>query len=277
MTDRSTSSRFAVTALAALLLAVISAAPAAAFEVTFELRTPAATELAPPPPPLPVQLVLDDDSAEGAFGVSGAGGARQFLWFNQFDAPATPGSFFRLTEIWVLFPDVPGVSAGDAIELVVYSDPDGDPTNGAVLLASYDETVQVADDMTFSVYALPSALDVPATGDVLIGVINRFVTSGVTPPVNPAAIDQSGSAGRSWFAVWSGDPPDPPLLPPDDTLTRVDDFNPALAGNWMIRGFGTEPQTVAIPTLGGWALAFLALLLAVAAGRVLRRQGGATR
>lgn len=249
---------------------------ATAWEGTFELRSPPLAELAPPLPPtdiFPVQLLLDDDLQEGAFGVTGAGGALQFLWFNRFTRP--PGvEDFDLSEIWVLFPGVPGVNAGDPIQLVVYRDPDGDPTNGAELLAAFDETVQVADDLSFSVYSLPAPVSVPAGGDVLIGVVNRFVTSGMTPPVNPATLDLTASQGRSWFALWSTDPPNPPVLPGDVLTTRIDDFSPAFAGNWMIRGFGTGPGGLEIPTASPLGLGLLTVLLTVAAAVVLRRRRG---
>ncbi|MDY7092529.1 MAG: Ig-like domain-containing protein [Acidobacteriota bacterium] len=266
-------------ALAVLLilgLGIGLAGSAAAWEGTFELRSAPTAELAPPLPPtdlFPVQLLLDDDLQEGAFGVTGAGGALQFLWFNRFTRP--PGvEDFDLAEIWVLFPGVPEVSVGDPIQLVVYRDPDGDPTNGAELLAAFDETVQVADDLSFSVYSLPASVSVPAGGDVLIGVVNRFVTSGVTPPVSPATLDLTASQGRSWFALWSADPPDPPTLPGDVLTTRIDDFNPNFAGNWMIRGFGTGPGALEIPTVSPLGLGLLALLLTVAAAVLLRRRRG---
>jgi hydroxymethylpyrimidine/phosphomethylpyrimidine kinase len=84
----------------------------------------------------PVQLVLDDDTAENATGVLGAG-AKQFLWFNRF---ASPGQF-RLEQVWVLFPPGANMTVGADIQLVVYHDPDGNPANGANLLATFDETI----------------------------------------------------------------------------------------------------------------------------------------
>jgi hypothetical protein len=245
----------------------VSLAPpvSAAATATFELRPSSnLVDALPPLPPVstyPVQLVLDDDQIEGMLGVASAGGAIQFLWFNRFTQPAGPSS---LEEIWVLFPSGANMAVGGAVQLVVYEDPDGDPTNGASLLTSFNDTIQAVDDLTFSIYPLPAPVALSGGGDVLIGVVNRFVTSGVTPPTNPAALDLTASQGRSWFAVWSADPPDPPTLPPENLLARVDDFVPAAAGNWMIRGFGTLPSAVEIPTLEGISLALLAALIALA-------------
>lgn len=257
-----------------LLAALAAAGPAAAAAQEAELRfqpAPRLGALAPPLPPLaqyPVQLVLDDDGAEGNVGVVGAA-SRQFLWFNRY----TPGTALLLQEVWVLFLPGPEMSVGAAVELAVYQDGDGDPANGATLLASFPETIQVLDGSTFSVYPLPAPVAFDGTGDLLIGVVPRFITSGVTPPVTPAAIDTTASQVRSWIGVWSADPPSPPVLvpPPDQQLEPVDGFLP---GNWMIRGFGTGfgPAAVEVPALGAPGLAGLALLLATAGALLLARR-----
>lgn len=221
------------------------------------------------PADLPAQLILDDDSIESVFGVSTPlGQARQFLWFNQFDLGALPA--VQLEEIWVLFPASAGVQPGDAVELVVFHDADADPSGGATLLAAYDETVQVVDGVTFSVYSLPAPLVLPLGGNALIGVVPRFIVSGVTAQTLPAALDTTSSQSRSWVAVWSGDPPEPPSLPSDQFLDRIDVLTQG--GNWAIRAFGTTQPAVDIPTLGGRSLALLTLLLAVVGGGLLLRR-----
>ncbi len=228
---------------------------------------------APPGGEGTLTLVLDDGTWEGSFGVSGQA-AEQFMWFNQFTPNlAAP---YLLEEIHVLFPQVPNLAAGDAVQLVVFVDPDADPTNGAIFLAALDDVVQAADGSTFSVYVLASPLLVEQDGDLLIGVVPRFIVSGVTPPTLPAALDSNSSAGRSWFAIWTGDPPDPPLLPPDDQLALIDTIQP---GNWLIRGFGSSPPPPPppppAPTLPPWAYAMLAVMLAVTGLRLLRARQGA--
>lgn len=259
----------------ALVAALALLAPAAQADVGWEfVPVPAEETAVPPLPPtslFPVQLVLDDDSSEGVVGVAGQT-ARQFLWFNRF----TPGGPAVLEEVWVLFTPGPNMAVGNAIQLAVYSDVDGNPANGAVLLASFNETIQALDGNTFSVYPLAVPVPFDGAGDLLIGVIPRFIVSGVTSPTQPASIDTTASQGRSWLGVWSTDPPDPPVLipPPDQQISTIDGFLP---GNWMIRGFGTPAETIAIPTLGWGGLALLAGLLALAAGFFLRRRArGAT-
>ncbi len=189
----------------------------------------------------PVTLTLDDGTAEDSIGINGGGNAYQFIWLNRF-SPA-PGSFpFQLQQVRVLFPSTGGVAVGDAIELVVYADPDGNPANGANLLTTFTATVQYADNATWSVYNLPSPVTISGAGDVLIGVIDRFVNSGVTPSNYPAAVDTTASLGRSWAGWWADDPPTPPVLPPNATFDTIDALG--LPGNWTVRGYG---QTVAPP------------------------------
>jgi uncharacterized repeat protein (TIGR01451 family) len=139
-----------------------------------------------------------------------------------------------LDEIQVYFDTTGGASVGDAIDLVVYEDPDGNPANGATLLATYPVTVQAIGG--WNTYSIAPVTIMPASGDVLIGVIDRFVTSGVTPSIYPAAIDATSSAGRSWVGSWTGDPPDPANLPSNDLYGTIDSFG--FPGNWMIRGYG---------------------------------------
>ena len=256
----------ATLALAIGLSAGASVAGAQEIDWTYHPLSTESSRALPPIPDVNAQLVLDDDQAEGEFGI-GSTTATQFMWFNRF----TPGATipFNLEEIWVLFPSGDNMTPGAPVEIVVYHDPDGDPTNGADLLLSMDTTIQVADGNTFSVYPVNPGLDLLTSGDVLIGVISRFVTTGVTSPTRPAAIDVTQSQQRSWVAVWTTDPPSPPLLPADGLYQIVDGFQP---GNWMIRGFGTQYLVPAVPTADRWAVLVSVLLVAIAGAFVLLRR-----
>ena len=64
----------------------------------------------------------------------------------------------------MLFP-VGDAVAGDAIQLVVYHDPDSNPTNGATLLLAQAATVQIADGNTFSIYTVAPDLQMPSGGE----------------------------------------------------------------------------------------------------------------
>ena len=248
---------------ATLALAVLVAAPAS-LEGVDPLEwsaEPTGLLRAPTLPALPnggVQLVLDDDETpEAEFGFGGQT-AQQFLWFNRFTPTSSFG--FRLEEIWVLFTPGPNKAVGDAIQLAVYQDDDENPANGAQLLATFDVTIQILDGVTYSVYPLATPVVIEGGTDALIGVVNRFVETGVTGPTNPAAIDTTASQGRSWFALWMGDPPALPTLPPDLTMALID---PLVSGNWLIRGFGTGRQAVEVPAVQPVGLLLLVLGLGV--------------
>lgn len=182
-----------------------------------------------------ISLVVDDGGRENAIGLEDGG---QFIWLNRFTPSG--GEFpFTLNEIWILFGSGLGVSAGDDIDIYIYEDTDGDadPGTGAVLVGSHlNADVQAADDAAFSVYFIsPIVLNGP--GDVIIAVVNR--TAGVAAGEFPAAMDQSGSAGRSWIGSYSsGNPGSSPALPATDIWGNTSSFG--FAGNWMIRGRGYQ-------------------------------------
>ena len=163
-----------------------------------------------------VALVLDDGTAEQSFGASDAqGNSLQFIWLNRFTP--LPSEFpFSLDEIQVLFPDpaFSGIQAGDAVDQVVYEDRDGKPAKRAVWRGTFPRKIKVANGVTWSVYKLSAPVTFSTPGDVLIGVINRGVVSGETPGTFPAAQDSTSSQARSWYGLWTTDPPDPAVLPP---------------------------------------------------------------
>lgn len=212
----------------------------------------------PSPAQYPVQLVLDDDSWEGFLGVGGAT-SDQFLWFNRFTSPGA----FTLEEIWVLFPQ--GETAvGNAIQLVAYRDTDGNPANGADLLGTWSATVLAADNTTFSVYTLATPLEVPGGGEVWIGVVNRWVTPGVTPLASPATVDANTNLGISGFALWAGGTvPNPPDLASAAVIQNLN-TTPG-PGTFLIRAFGTALPIVELPVLDLHSLALFAVLLTLAA------------
>lgn len=181
-----------------------------------------------------VALVLDDGSHFAVYGVSYLDGtAKQFIWLNRFSPD--PSIFpFTLDEIWVLFDQGDGsnnIQVGDAIDLVVYQDADGDPSSGAALLAAISTTVQTVDGNNWSIYPLSPQVYVSGPGDVLIGVVNRYTVDGVSDTTYPAACDMTIDQGRSWWGWWQAGVPNPANLPPDDAFQLK-------VGNCMIRGYG---------------------------------------
>jgi hypothetical protein len=182
----------------------------------------------------PMSFILDDGVGENAVGLTGGA---QFLWFNRF----TPNSYnypITIDTVDVMFGypgSTGGINVGELVDIYLYEDEDGDPNNGATHRASlHDQEVQAVDGTTWSSYTLTTPVTFEGPGDILIAVVNR--TAGVTPSTFPAVIDQTPpSQQRSWIG-FGAVPGDPPVMPMP-TFGLIDGFG--LAGNWMVRGFGT--------------------------------------
>lgn len=210
---------------------------------------------------MPVDLTLDDGTAENAIGDSG-----QLIWLNRF-TPAPADFPFQLEQVSSIIGSTL-VNIGDPIEIVVYSDTDedGDPGTGSVLVASVNETVQFNDGTTFNVWNLATPVVLSGPGDVLIGLINRAGAEGTDD--FPASLDEGASQMRSWAATYNaGDVPASPTLPADEQWGTIDSFG--FPGNWVIRGAGTtiEPiqPVIEVPTQSHTGLLALGFLLALAA------------
>jgi hypothetical protein len=176
-----------------------------------------------------VDMSIDDGVPENGIHLTSGGG---FIWLNRFtpDADAFP---FYLYEIQVLFGNT--VSIGNQMQVVIYSDTDGDadPGTGAIYLGGETFGVVYNDDTTWNIFTLTNPIMVDGPGDVLVGLVNR--TTGTD--IYPASIDQTASEGRSWLGYYSaGDPPAQPSLPADSGWGLIDDFG--FAGNWTLRGLG---------------------------------------
>ena len=124
--------------------------------------------------------MLDDGTIDTSYGVWDGTYAVQFIWGNFF-APDPADYPFTLDQVQVYFDSGMAPNVGGALDIVIYRDIDGNPLNGANWLAIYNETIQVADGVNWSIYDLnpPVVLDGP--GDVLILLVNRFVTAAPQP------------------------------------------------------------------------------------------------
>jgi hypothetical protein len=188
----------------------------------------------------PFSLILDGGAADTAIGVGGI----QFVWLNRF-TPQTYNFPITIDEVQVMFGSnvgAGGISVGQLVDIYLYEDADGNPANGATHRASLNnQAVQAVNGTTWSVYPVAPAITFDGPGDIIIAVVNR--TAGVTAGTFPASIDRlTPNQQRSWIG-WNagGDPPpgDPPDFSTFGTFNIIGNLNPALGGNWLVRGFGT--------------------------------------
>jgi hypothetical protein len=122
--------------------------------------------------------------------------------------------------------------------LHVYQDADANPANGATHVFTQTSTVGVVAS-AFDVHNLTSVPSIPAGANLLIGVVDRWVNSGVSPSTFPAAIDTTPPSNvRSWVASYATSPPDPPTIPSTGGLFgTIDSFG--LPGDWLVRATAT--------------------------------------
>ncbi|PWB73068.1 MAG: hypothetical protein C3F15_10195 [Holophagae bacterium] len=215
------------------VLALVGLLPAQAagpqFAASGRVENPVTVELLPPPGD-PVTLVLDDGSRDNDIGI---GGGWEMLWVNRF-TPAPTEFPFDLTEVQVWFSSAGMVNVGDDLTLVIYENTTGgnDPAVGSNLLYAQPVTVQAID--AWNVYTLVAPVTFNGPGDAVIGFIALELPGA---SYWPASMDQTTTQARSWAGWWlTQPPPNPPVLPPDDSWILIDDYFP---GNWMVRGYGT--------------------------------------
>lgn len=230
MKSRSPISYVVFLAIAAAAVALPALAEQPAFSSRPASQVPGSPDL--PPPGDPVNLILDDGVFENNIGLNSTSSATQFLWLNRFSPAEFPIEVSRI-DIW--WPSAYLVG-GESIELVVYEG-GNDPcaSGGATIVGGENRTVTAVD--TFDQYLLGTPATVNVGPSVDLAVVDRWVVSGVTPPVWPAALDTTATQGRSYVASWSADPPSPPVLPSDGLCGTIDSFG--FPGNWLVRGAGT--------------------------------------
>jgi len=194
------------------------------------VNPPAVAEL----PGDPVNLILDDGVPENSIGLNSSTNATQFMWFNRFSPPEFPLEVARI-DVYFVSGTGTNVPLGGAIDLVVYAGGDTPCTTGPTFLGGQADTIAVLD--AFDQYTLTTPVQIASGPSVMLGVVGRWVVSGVTALTWPAAIDTTATQVRSFVASYSADPPSPPTLPSDGLCETINSFG--FPGNWLIRGAGT--------------------------------------
>lgn len=185
----------------------------------------------------PVSYLVDDGTVDNNIGLNATatGTATQFMWFNRFDVLGSDLPL-QVDQVQVFWDPTPTGAAvvGNAISLEIYSDGDANPANGATHAYTENDTIAQVGTM-FDVYNLTTPPVLPAAVNLLVGVVDRWITTGVSTTSFPAAIDQTNpDNGRSFVASSaSGTPPTPPVIPSDGLFGTIDSFG--LPGDWLIR------------------------------------------
>lgn len=168
------------------------------------------------------------------------------LWLNRF-TPDPSDYPITITSISTVFGDGAGWNAlGDHVNVYVYTDADGDPTNGAAPAGAYVGYTMPAPSNGFTTISLPTPIVVDGPGDVLIALTNPAPNVGS----RPASADAGPFAGRSWIAGFNDDGVQPDL----GTVGLVQNpvAIPGFTGNWLIRASGTnainQPIVLGMPT-----------------------------
>ncbi len=189
----------------------------------------------------PVDYQFDDGTNENNIGLNNtaAGTATQFMWFNRFDV--LPADLpLQVDQVRIFWDPTPAGAAevGDAISIEIYSDSDASPANGATHVYTENDTVAQVGT-SFDIYNLTTPPELATAVNLLVGVVDRWVTTGVTTTTFPAAIDTTApNNARSWVAATAtGTPPTPPVIPSTGLFGTIDSFG--LPGDWLVRATGT--------------------------------------
>ncbi len=167
----------------------------------------------------PVDLVVDDGHWNYGFTFSISA-----IVLNRF-TPAAEDFPFQLRTIRV-FTDA---TSELPVRLAVYSDADGDPSNGATLEASYDVSVRTDAPFGWVAIDLTDPVTLRGPGDVLVAVVS------LKPERHFFFFDGAPKAGRTWWGGDTTDAPNPPVL---SGVTLTPFAHPHVVGgyNLMVRG-----------------------------------------
>lgn len=160
----------------------------------------------------PVDLVLDDGTAELLGGETS--GARTQIMANRF-TPAPEDFPFQLRRIRVVVDH----RGSPPLQLAVYADPDGIPTDATLLDAFPLSTI--AGGIRWTEYELAPPLRLAGPGDVIIGVVGTGIFL--------LGQDTTAVAGRTLQGWWQPGSTRIPAFPPEDSLSVV-------RRNLMLRG-----------------------------------------
>lgn len=137
------------------------------------------------------------------------------------------------------------LTLGDSVRAYVYEDTDDDlsPATGARRLAEVPNVrVTRNDETAFSEYALAEPVTIGECRNVIVALVNTG-TRDWQSTGDPAAVDTSSSAGRSWLTRPVETLPLPPDLSSEPLYTIRDGFEGTFDGNFLIRAVASAVVT----------------------------------
>ena len=155
---------------------------------------------------------LQIDTMTTSFSGLGCASYCGFLWMNRYTPDA--GEFpITLNSITTIFGSGAGWNgAGDHINVYVYQDGDGDPTNGATLVGSYIGYTMPTPVNSFATITLPTPIVINGPGDVIIALTNPTGNTGSRPAAMDAGVgyvtNRSYISNGTYVDTVAGSPPD---------------------------------------------------------------------
>ncbi len=177
------------------------------------------------PAQIVTELFVDDGSAEAAVGITGGG----TLWgVNRL----TPASYpMTLTHVSILFQGQQGLPRGSPITVLVGTNPSGGANINNVTFSQQINAVVEAVDNFYLYQVTPVTIN---SGDFVVGFRAMHGAD-----VLPLAVDRTAPQRRRSYVSQNG-----------TTFTILDDANPSVAGNLMIRA-RVQGQPPGCPTVSG--------------------------
>jgi hypothetical protein len=194
------------------------------------------------------EYIYDSGVASTDVGL-GAGSQTSILWAHRFDRTAGNETLSSISTSYgsTGFPGGSGITPGQAMQVHVWDDPNGDGSpSDAVLLASGADTVDGAniDTDMFQTIAIEVAL--PASFFIGAATVGDF----------PSPLDESIANGEAWIDFNVTAEYDANLFPAALNMNAI-----GIPGNWLLRGSSTGggPPAPASSTWGMIALVGLVM------------------
>jgi hypothetical protein len=203
------------------------------------------------------QYVLDDGTAENAFGFGTATSNAGSIWLNQFSILPGQNIISSLSIAWGAPSSTSNANVnGLPMQALIYSDPNGDGNpNDAILLSSVAGTIQSAGSNTFVTYQFGAPVTITTTGFFVGYFVPEFTIAGARQffaAVNTTA--GTFNAARSFlFGMSDGSDPDITTLSNNDFGGSNSSLG--INGNWLVRANAIpEPGSFVLFGLGGLGL-----------------------